>query len=458
LPLQLESRWSRKAAFLSRAHVRTWLGLAASLLVSFGVWHWARDIVIPANTTQALAKGVPIGNNSDLYPRWLGAREALLHHRDPYAADVTREIQTGFYGRPLDPSKPSDPPFQESFVYPLYVVFLLTPTLTLRFETVQEIFRWLLLFVTGCSVPLWMYAIGFRLRPLLTIIAILLVLSSYPAVVEFYMQNLAALALFFLAAAAAAAVRNWLALSGFMLALATVRPDISGLLVLWFLLWSGSRWRERKRLIFSFAGTMTTLVIGADVVSPHWIVRFFKAVREYPAYGADLSIVQLFLPSFLAKVMIAALVCALIAVCWHWRKAAPGSEAFAWALAWVSVVTIAILPKLAAYNQPLLIPALLVLLAQRDTIWNAGFAPRYLVKATFGCQLWQWITALILSLCSLFLPAARLRPAALAPEYTLFSLSAFTLIAVIAVTFSQWRVSHQLGQSPKVIATENSAS
>ncbi|MGD1006096.1 MAG: hypothetical protein ABR980_02565, partial [Ignavibacteriaceae bacterium] len=34
--------------------------------------------------------------NSDLYPRWLGSREALLHHRDPYGADVTREIQTGF--------------------------------------------------------------------------------------------------------------------------------------------------------------------------------------------------------------------------------------------------------------------------------------------------------------------------------------------------------------------------
>src|SRR5579864_506196 len=151
------------------ARVVPWLGLAASLVVAFGVWHWAENILIPANTTQALAKGVPIGNNSDLYPRWLGGREVLLHHRDPYAADVTREIQTGFFGRPLDPSKPSDPPFQESFVYPLYVVFLLTPTLTLRFATVQLIFRWLLLFLSGCSLPLWMYTVGLRLRPQLTI-------------------------------------------------------------------------------------------------------------------------------------------------------------------------------------------------------------------------------------------------------------------------------------------------
>jgi hypothetical protein len=181
---------------------------------------------------------------------------------------------------------------------------------------------------------------------------------------------------------------------------------------------------------------MTALVIAAEAVSPHWITRFLAAVREYPSYGADPSVIRLFLPSFLAKLVTAALVCALFAFCWHCRKAAPGSQDFAWALAWVSAVTIAILPKLAGYNQPLLIPALLVLLARRGVMWKAGLIPRVLVKVAFGCQLWQWITATILSLCSLLIPAARLSAAALVPEYLMFSLSAFTLAAVIALTFS----------------------
>jgi hypothetical protein len=422
------------------ARALPWLWLAASLLVALGVWHWAETILVPADTALALAKGIPIGNNSDLYPRWLGAREVLLHHRDPYGADVTREIQTGFYGRPLDSLKPSDPPLQESFVYPVYVVFLLTPTLTIPFRTAQEIFGWLLLFLTGCTVPLWMYALGFRARPVLVIAGIVLVLSSYSAVLEFHMQNLAALALFFLAAAAAAAVLNWLVLSGFLLALATIRPDISGLVILWLLLWSLAR-RERNPLIYSFVGILAVLVVAAEAVSPHWISRFLSAVRKYPTYGADQSVIQLFLPSFLARLVTAALVCVLFAVCWHWRKAAPGSQDFAWALAWVSAVTIAILPKLAGYNQPLLMPALLVLLAHRDTIRNAGFVPHALTQAAFGCQLWQWITALILSLCSLLVPAVRLHPAALVPEYTLYSLSLFTVTAVVAATFFRWRVS-----------------
>jgi hypothetical protein len=454
---KLAPLWSRRIGFLNRVGVPPWLALALSLFVSLGMWHWAENILVPTNTAQALAKGVPIGNNSDLYPRWLGAREALLHHRDPYGADVTREIQTGFFGRPLDPSNPSDPPFQESFVYPLYVVFLMAPTVTMRFGTVQHIFRWLLLFVTGCSVPLWMHAIGFRLRPLLTVTAIVLVVSSFPAVVEFHMENLAALALFFLAAGAAAAARNWLVLSGFLLAFATVKPDISGLVVLWFLLWSVAQWRDRKRLTCSFAGTMAVLVIAAEGVSPHWIPRFLRAVREYPAYGADPSVVQLFLPSFVAKAVIAALVCALFIVCWNWRKAEPGSEDFAWALAWVSAVTMGILPKVAAYNQPVLLPALLVLLARRQTIWNGGFVPRSLAKAVVACQSWQWITAIILSLGSLVVPATRLSLAAMVPEYTLFSLSAFTLLTVIAVTYSRWRASGPT-QVPAVVARDSPSS
>src|SRR5271156_5541651 len=112
LALQPVSWRSSMSRLLNKPLVLPWIGLAASLVISFGVWNWAENILVPTDTARALANQVPIANNSDLYPRWLGAREALLHHRDPYGPDVTREIQIGFYGRPLDPLKPSDPHFQ----------------------------------------------------------------------------------------------------------------------------------------------------------------------------------------------------------------------------------------------------------------------------------------------------------------------------------------------------------
>lgn len=413
---------------------RPWFLLAVSTIVTLGVWHWAKTILVPAYTAKVLAEKRPVGNNSDLYPRWLGAREMLLHGRDPYGADVTREIQTGFYGRPLDPQNPSDPTARESFVYPLYVVFLLAPTVTWSFHTVAEVVRWLLLASIACSVPLWMVALKIRPRWPLMIAATLLALGSYPAVEEYFQQNLTALVIFFLAAAAAAASRNWLTLSGFLLALATVKPDTTGLVILWFLLWVTGNWKQRNRLFWSFTVTMAALLISTEAMSPGWISRFAAAVREYPAYGTDPNILQVLLRSQVAEFLGLVLIVLLIGICWRWRKAAPDSKQFGRALAWVAAVTLVVLPKLAAYNQLLLIPALLVLARGYSRFPSTGFLRRTMTKGAFACQIWQWLAATALSVCSLLFSAARLRAVAEAPMYTLLALPPLTLLAVFSCT------------------------
>ena len=413
---------------------RPWLLLAVSTIVTLGVWHWAKTILVPAYTAKVLAEKRPVGNNSDLYPRWLGAREMLLHGRDPYGADVTREIQTGFYGRPLDPQNSSDPTARESFVYPLYVVFLLAPTVTWSFHTVAEVVRWLLLASIACSVPLWMVALKIRPRWPLMIAATLLALGSYPAVEEYFQQNLTALVIFFLAAAAAAASRNWLTLSGFLLALATVKPDTTGLVILWFLLWVTGNWKQRNRLFWSFTVTMAALLLSTEAMSPGWISRFAAAVREYPAYGTDPNILQVLLRSQVAEFLGLVLIVLLIGICWRWRKAAPDSKQFGRALAWVAAVTLVVLPKLAAYNQLLLIPALLVLARGYSRFPSTGFLRRTMTKGAFACQIWQWLAATALSVCSLLFSAARLRAVAEAPMYTLLALPPLTLLAVFSCT------------------------
>src|SRR5580698_655731 len=106
------------------------------------MWFYVIDILRARQIAEAEAKQIPRGNLSDLYPRWLGARELLLHHRDPYTRDLTREIQMGYYGRVLDPARTEDPTDKQAFAYPVYVVFLLAPTVTLPFAVVQAGFRW----------------------------------------------------------------------------------------------------------------------------------------------------------------------------------------------------------------------------------------------------------------------------------------------------------------------------
>src|SRR5205085_5192608 len=105
--------------------------------MSASMWFYFQRVLIAFQTADAAARNRPRGNLSDLYPRWLGARELILHGRDPYGADVTREIQEGYYGRQLDATRPNDPKDQQGFAYPVYVVFLLAPTVWLPFSAVQ---------------------------------------------------------------------------------------------------------------------------------------------------------------------------------------------------------------------------------------------------------------------------------------------------------------------------------
>src|ERR1700728_2468522 len=105
------------------------VGLALALLLAGSMSFYVRHILIGHQQADAALHGTPRGNLSDLYPRWLGARELLLHHRDPYSPEVTREIQIGYYGRQLNPARLSDPKDQQGFAYPVYVVFLLAPTI-----------------------------------------------------------------------------------------------------------------------------------------------------------------------------------------------------------------------------------------------------------------------------------------------------------------------------------------
>ena len=429
-------------------HVRAldlWL-LGVSVLFCLAFWHWTKYVYIPANAAEVHARKLPVGNNSDLYPRWLGARELLLHGRDPYSAEITREIQMGFYGRPLDPNKETDPRDKEAFAYPMWVVFLLAPTVTLPFKVVVEIFRWILISCIALSVPVWMYTMGFRLRPAIILSGVLLALSSFPSLVEYYQQNLVAILVFLVAAATACVVRNWLVLAGFLLALATMKPDTCVLLIAWFLLWAFSNWRERQRLVWSFAATTVLLVTMSEATLPHWIPRFVVAVRDYSTYATAPNILQLLFPSFLG-ILFSFLLLAFLFVLWfQWRTADATTLRFRWLLAWTCIVTLAVIPKHAAYNQLLLIPPFLMLLSQFRDFQRSGVIPRAFASTPFVCLLLQWLAAAILSFSMMFGKRTLSPFAAELPDHIFLAIVPLTLLAMAAMTFLPAR--HQPTRAP----------
>ena len=206
----------------------------------------------------------------------------LLHHRDPYSPGLTREIQIGYYGRPLDPSRPDDPKDQQRFAYPVYVVFLMAPTIGLSFPAAQTCFRWLFVLLTLVSVPLWLRAA--RWRPSLAV-------TCDPHHSDLW--QLRGGAGNQVAAVEPGGKRDHGGVRGSFGAADNLRwrafcwrwqRSSPNLRCQWrhgLALWAVSDWRRRQGFVWSFAFTMAVLLAGSEYVLPGWISRFRDAVSAY---------------------------------------------------------------------------------------------------------------------------------------------------------------------------------
>jgi hypothetical protein len=392
------------------------LALVIALLAGVCMWCYADFVLIPHQISDSASKGVPRGNLSDLYPRWLGARELLLHGRDPYSAEITREIQTGYYGRPLDPARPNDPKDQQGFAYPVYIVFFLAPTVRLSFAFVQLAFRWLLIVLTVVSVPLWFRALGLRLSPLVRLIWIVAVLGSFPGLQAIKLQQLSLLVCTLLAAAAAAWASGWLILTGILLAIATIKPQLVCLLGAWLGIWTLGNWRERQRLFWGFTATMALLFAGGEVILQGWVHRFRASAADYWTYtGGGKSVLDVALPTLLGRVTAVLLILLAMGACWRMRREPAGGPGSAWTLALTLAVTLVVIPTYATYNQLLLLPALMLLVHSLPELQPKSIVLRFFLLLSAVVILWPWVTAATLDLALLFLSPSTIRKAAIVP-------------------------------------------
>jgi len=407
--------------------------LGAAILAGC-MWFYVQHVLVPYQQADAAISGRPRGNLSDLYPRWLGSRELLVHHRDPYTADVTWEIQAGYYGRPLDPARLNDPRDKQGFAYPVYVAFLLAPTIALPFATVQIMFRWLLVALVVISVPLWLRVLRWKPSVLTVVTAIVLVLGSFPALQGIKLQQLSLVVCGLIATSLTLLVSGYLAASGVLLALATIKPQLAIPVAGWLLLWTLTRWRERQRFMWGFVATMVLLLAGSEIVLPGWIGKFRLAVAAYRQYtGGAGSLLDVLLSPILGALLAALIMLAVVAACWRGRRAAADSPTFALLSSLVLAATIVIVPMVAPYNQLLLIPATLILARDYTSLWSARIA-KMLTLLTIGLLLWPWLAATALTVGSLFLPASSIQGAWAAPLYTSlgFPLSVLALLAIHA--------------------------
>ncbi len=350
-------------------------------------------ILLPWEDFVNVQQGQVKAQLGDLYPRWVGTRELLLNGRNPYGPEVSHEIQMGFYGRPIEQSY-NKPRFEiideQRFVYPLYVVFLMAPSVHWDFAQLQS---WAPVFfgaVTVISLWLWMRVLDWHPPRLAVAGMIMLVLSSPQIAQGLRLRQLGLFVVFLIALASWCVTRQRYAMAGVLLAISTIKPQMVALVLLWFLLWSFGDWRKRWPLAAGFGASLALLAGGAEWLLPGWPRFFLAGLAAYAKYFPTTSPVRLILGNWIGGALSVLALAALVVFAWGVRKTEADSREFAYTLALFFIATTLLMPLLTPYNQALLLLPVVLLLRDWKTLPSLG-------RIGFSALVtWPWIVQAIL--------------------------------------------------------------
>jgi hypothetical protein len=373
--------------------IRVWLLL--SIFTTAIAWVYAVKVLGPWDQYIGEVHDGVKAQLGDLYPRWLGTRELLLRGRNPYGPEVSHEIQMAYYGRIVTQGnlgsgyKIVD---EQRFAYPVYVVFLMAPTMYASFAEVQRWAPAILALLAALSVPMCLDLLHWRLR-WQNLAAIILFTVSSPQIVQGLLhQQLTIVVGFLLFAGSWCVSRNYLVSAGMLLACSTLKPQMTLFPLCFFLVWVMGNWRERWRLLAGFLVMLAALIGAGQFVLPGWIGYFVAGAEAYRKYFPTTSLLRVALGDALGEILGGIIILALLLFGWRNRRASAESRKFTAAFASFLMGTILAFPLLTPFNQVLLILPTMLLLQD----WNAlPLFPRMVFMVSVS---WPWITSLVLLL------------------------------------------------------------
>lgn len=345
--------------------MRAFLWLLLSLVVSATTWLYVHRILIPWEHHVNVEIGTMKAELGDLYSPWIGARDLLLYKRNPYSPPVSHEIQMAFYGRIVTQApqvSAQDAIDEQRFAYPVYVVFLMAPSVNLPFVEVETWAPVVLALLTSIGVLLWFDMVRWHPSWPIAAAVLLFLLSTPPIVQGLRLCQLGLVVGFLLALAAWCVSRNWLGTAGIWLALSTIKPQMVALPLVWFVCWAMGDWQKRWRLLAAFVATLAALVGAGELLLPGWLRYFFEGLRAYRQYAYRPPLLELALGNTLGAILSAAVIVGILVFAWRNRKTTGDSQQFTLILAAFLVASLLAMPLYPLFNQLLLIlPVILVL-------------------------------------------------------------------------------------------------
>jgi hypothetical protein len=382
------------------------LALCLALIGAASMLYYHQGLFMPRVVAVRVANGLGHGYSfgNDFYQVWLSARELFRQRLDPYSPEMTREIQVGLYGRPLDPDRPGDPVDRRVFPYPAYTDLLFWPVTLFSFSAVRIVVLFGLIAMTAATPLLWLRALNWNVDWKWSAVLVLLTLCSYAALEGLFAGQLGLMVAFLLALSLGAIRRERYFLSGILLALTTIKPQNTALVILFLILWALQNLHSRRGFLVGFFSTLGVLLATSLAVLPHWIASWTHTVLAYRHYTRPPLITevvtsslgpQLMRPATILLTAISLLVAVVLA--WRYRAADFGSREFWLTLGiLLSITAVVVLPGQAVYDHLILLPGILLVIRYRGRLLAGGLVPRILVLVGALILFWNWIAAFLL--------------------------------------------------------------
>ncbi|MFN7209477.1 MAG: glycosyltransferase family 87 protein, partial [Aggregatilineales bacterium] len=219
------------------------------------------------------------------------------------------------------------------FAYPFYAIYFVYPFIHAEYEWATAAWLVCLEVCLIGALILLLDLFKWRARPLTVTGLIIFTLLAYPSARGLVLGQVSHLVYFSQVAALWAFARRRDGMAGALLALSTIKPQMSVLIAPFVLLWALSR--RRWRLIGGFGVTLAALVGSSFLLQPNWVEGFLYQLTLYPSYievSTPVWVVTEYLLGLGRAAEIALNVLGALIVLWAWRAALQDGTvgAFAW--------------------------------------------------------------------------------------------------------------------------------
>jgi hypothetical protein len=324
----------------------------------------------------------------------VGTRLFLTRGLSPYSEQVTRAIHQMAYGRAAQPGED-----QMLFAYPFYTALVIGPfALVEDYALARAI--WMtaletaLVLIVFASIALARWRMPAWLVALLLIFALLWYYGLRPVI----NGNPSVMVALFLALALIAIRSNHDPLAGFLLALATIKPQMVILIIPLVIVWAASH--RRWPLIWSFVGSLILISLTFGLFFPDWIIQNIRQVLSYPTYTLPSTpgeILTVWLPGVGKQTGWGITLLLSLVLLWEWWSVrGKDFQWFLWTVCLTLVVTNMIGIKTATENYPAMFPALILIFASWEARWRR--AGRWLVLVSITLLFFDFWTLFLTTL------------------------------------------------------------